>query len=258
MRLTVLGAGAYGSALAHVLELNHHEPVFYSLEYNTTLKDALKGAEMQLIVLPSKAIPELLPKLPKDLPLIVASKGITDPNMFQEFADVLAISGAGYGGDILKHKPTKLTASDPRIDEIFGTDWLTFDHTNDIKGMFICGSLKNIYAIDAGRKNIKQNTKEFDDYIKEVAIEFKAILEANNAKPDTFDLSCGIDDLRLTCNYPSRNYEFGQILIINPDYKPKKTVEGVTALKRIKAGELDIPESAKIMQSIIKESEKWD
>ena len=71
------------------------------------------------------------------------------------------------------------------------------------------------------------------------------------------DILGGIGDLRLTCDYPSRNYEFGQMLIGNPDYQPEKTVEGVTALKKVKDGLFKVPASAGILKELIKESDKW-
>ena len=85
----------------------------------------------------------------------------------------------------------------------------------------------------------------------------KSVLNENGASGDTVDLVCGKGDLKITCNYPSRNYEFGQILRKNPKAEPEKTVEGISALKRIKRGEIKVPEGAIILKDLIKRSNEW-
>ena len=257
MNITVLGAGAFGTALGRILEIKGHHVTYYSLGLPITLEQALQGADYMLLSIPSKALNSLVPKLPTNIPLIVATKGILDLSIFQNFTTILALSGPGFATDINNNKPTHLTASNPKIIELFTTDWLTFDLTDDIFGIFLCGALKNVYAINAGLQNFKAGTDKHENYLEAVTNEMKTILDANQANPATVDLSCGIGDLRITCNYPSRNFEFGQKLRENRDYKPEKTVEGVTALQNIKRGMITIPESAIIMQKLIKESDKW-
>ncbi len=257
MNITILGAGAFGTALGRILEIKGHHVTYYSLGLPITLEQALRDADYMLLSIPSKALNNLVPKLPTNIPLIVATKGILDLSIFQNFTTVLALSGPGFAADINNNKPTHLTASDPRVVELFATDWLTFDQTTDITGIFLCGALKNIYAIYAGLQDLKAGTTNHENYLQAAAAEMKAILATNHADPATVDLSCGIGDLRITCNYPSRNFEFGQKLRENRDYKPEKTVEGVTALQNIKRDMITVPESAVIMQKLIKESDKW-
>ncbi len=256
MRITILGAGVYGSALGHILE-EKHEVVYYDITLKITLEEALKNAETILISVPSAALPSILPKLPKNVPLIVATKGILDFDIFKSFEDVMILSGPGFAADIERHHKTKLTATDQRIIDLFERDWLKFDFTEDKKGVLMCGSLKNIYAIYAGYKNYKAKTSSHEKFLKTAAEEMKAILLANDADPKTVDLECGKGDLRLTCNYPSRNYEFGQKIAIDPKYKPEKTVEGISALEGIRNGGMIIPKVAPILKELIKESEKW-
>ena len=121
----------------------------------------------------------------------------------------------------------------------------------------MCGALKNVYAMMAGLLNLKEGTPEHTKYLNDVAGEMKQILDKNGASGDTVDLVCGKGDLKITCNYPSRNYEFGQILRNNPKAEPEKTVEGISALKRIKRGEIKVPEEVKILKDLIKRSNEW-
>lgn len=256
MRITVLGAGAFGSALGHILEAKKHEVAYFSLTSTITLEEAVKDADYIVLAIPSAAVEEMLPKLPKNTPLIVATKGILSPAIFADFADVMFLSGPGFAADIEKHQKTRLVTTDPRVRDLFETPWLKFDLTADEKGVLLCGALKNVYAIYAGWHNLKPGTDKYNEFIETVLQEFKLILFYNGANPKTAELPCGRGDLILTCDFPSRNYEFGQGLNAGKT-KPEKTVEGITALKRIKSGELKIPPAAGILQKLMKESAAW-
>lgn len=258
MNITILGAGAFGTCLGRILESKHHHVTYYAPNLDITLKDALKNAEAILIAVPSKVVDtEFLKPLPKKIPLIIATKGILDSHLFDDFKFVSVLSGPGFAVDIDRHQPTRLTTTDLRTKRLFTTDWLTFDLTADQTGVLLCGALKNVYAIYAGLKNLKPGTESHEKYLATATEEMKAILFANGADPKTVDLACGQGDLRITCYYPSRNYEFGQKLIENPNYQPEKTVEGVTALKKIKAGLIKIPKTAFTMHELFNLSEKW-
>ena len=66
MNISVLGAGAYGSALGKVLEKNGHKVSFYD-PYKfpeVSLKEALKGAEVILLAVPAERVREILGQIP--------------------------------------------------------------------------------------------------------------------------------------------------------------------------------------------------
>lgn len=258
MKVAVLGAGAYGLALGQVLTENSYDVEYYDpILGGPSFEKAIDGAEVILLVVPSAALADTLPRLPKTIPIIVATKGILDEKVFNEFSDVMIISGPGFADDIQNHKPTLLTASDKRVGEMFGTDYLNFDYTDDLRGILLCGALKNIYAILAGLLNLQPDTKEHEKFLSEVADEMKAILDANGAHGDTVELACGKGDLRITCGKPSRNYDFGQKVRLDPKHHPTQTVEGLTALRKIINGEIKVPESARYLRDLMRRSEKW-
>ncbi len=258
MKIAILGAGAFGTALGGILANNGYDIDYYdSRIIKEPLQEVLADSKMILLAVPSKAVPYLLPHLPKKKPLIVATKGILSDETFKDFTDYMVLSGPGFATDIKAHKKTKLTATDQRIIEMFGTDYLSFDTTDDKKGVLMCGALKNIYAILAGLSGLKVGTDEHEKFLKDIEKEMKAVLALNGADPKTVDLVCGKGDLRITCAYPSRNFEFGDKLRSNPDYLPEKTVEGVSALKKVKRGEISIPEDAVNLKDLIKRSGKW-
>ena len=258
MKVAILGAGAFGTALGGVLAGKGYDIDYYdSRVEQERLTDVLDGARVVILCVPSKAAPFVLPHLPKNKPLIVATKGILSDTAFRGFEDWMVLSGPGYASDIKTGKSTHLTATDQRVVEMFSTEYLDFDQTEDAKGVLMCGALKNVYAIMAGMQDLKPGTEAHEKYLKDAADEMRKLLKANGAVSKTVDLNCGIGDLRITCYYPSRNYEFGQKLRENPDYRPEKTVEGVSALKRIKRGEITVPEDVEILHQLIEKSKKW-
>ena len=258
MKIAILGAGAFGTALGEILASKAYDIDYYDTYLEReNLGEVLDNAKYIVLSVPSKAAPYLLPYLPKNVPLIVATKGFLDDHNFKDFTDYMVLSGPGFASDIKMGKETLLTATDQRVIDLFTTDFLTFDYTPDKKGVLMCGALKNIYALFAGYLGLKPGSNEHEQYLTEVAEEMKAVLSANGADEKTVDCACGVGDLRLTCDFPSRNYEFGSILKANHAAQPEKTVEGLTALSKVKRGEIVIPETAVILKELIKVSDTW-
>lgn len=258
MKIAILGAGAFGTALGGILAEKGHDIDYYDSRHTSdNLRDTVSDVGLIILAVPSKAAPYVLPNIPHEKPLVVATKGILLDRFFSDFKDYMILSGPGFADDIKAHKKTILTATDKRIIDMFTTDYLTFDYTDDKRGVLMCGALKNVYAVMAGLLNLKEGTNEHSKYLRDVAKEMKMLLDENGASGNTVDLVCGKGDLKITCNYPSRNYEFGQILRKNPKAEPEKTVEGISALKRIKRGEIKVPDGAVILKELIKRSEEW-
>lgn len=258
MKIAILGAGAFGTTLGGVLVEKGYDIDYYDSKVERErLSDVLKGAKYIVLTVPSKAVPYVLPHLPKKTPLIVATKGILSAKTFAEFSDYMVLSGPGFADDIRAHKKTLLTTTDNRVIELFERDYLTFDFTEDKTGVLMCGALKNVYAILAGLLGLKAGTDLHEEFLREAAEEMRAILGANDASERTVDLACGVGDLRLTCNLPSRNYEFGMRLRRDKHYQPEKTVEGVSALKKIKRGEIVVPEKAEKLKFLMEISGEW-
>ncbi|MBR5647739.1 hypothetical protein IKW73_02270 [Candidatus Saccharibacteria bacterium] len=258
MKIAILGAGAFGTALGGILAEKGHDIDYYdSSRTGDTLRETVADADMIVLAVPSKAAPYVLPNVPHEIPLIVATKGILSDKTFEDFPDFMILSGPGFADDIKAQKKTILTATDQRVIDLFTTDYLTFDYTDDEKGVLMCGALKNIYALYCGLLGLEAGTPEHTKFLHETAKEMAEVLEANGAKAATIDCVCGKGDLKLTCNYPSRNYEFGQILRKNPKAVPEKTVEGLSALSKVKNGAIIVPETATKLKDLIDRSKEW-
>lgn len=243
----------YGSALGQILRANGHETEFFDPYKGTkSLPGVLAGVEAVILCTPSGAIAELLPQLPHNLPLAVATKGILTPEVFNGFMDLMVLSGPGFAADLEAERPTTLTITDDRLAEWLGRPWLKFITTSDIAGVLMCGALKNVYALEAGRRGLVPESPEWQQYIDSVVAEMRAILGANGATPETAELPCGRADLRLTCGPGSRNYAFGRELARNFNARPVETVEGLSTLGQIRDGVIKVPPEAQILQEILK------
>ena len=258
MKIAILGAGAFGTALGGILVDNGYTIDYYDpIKSDKKLADVLEGAGYIVLCVPSGAVSAVLPEVPRDVPLIVATKGILSDSCFADFEDWMAISGPGFADDIKAKKETKLTITDDRLAKMFGVKYMKFDLTKDRRGVLMCGALKNVYAILAGYLDLRRDTAEWGHFILEVSDEMMKILDLNGAERNTVKLACGILDLKLTCGYPSRNYEFGQKLRLDADYKPEKTVEGFTALEKIRHGDIKIPKEAGYLEKLLDLSKNW-
>ena len=259
MKIAIIGAGAFGTALGGVLSDKGFEISYYDSKLiNASLSDVLDGAMLSILAVPSDVVPHLLPYLPKTLPLLVATKGLFDDKLLIDFDKYDVISGPGFASDIKAHRTTELTITDSRVRDYLSTDYLSFDYTTDITGVLLCGALKNVYALLAGYLNLIPHSAAWQDYIASASHEMRDILALNGASPATVDLACGLPDLKLTCNRPSRNYEFGRTLSHNSQAVPIQTVEGLTALRKIKNGAIKIPGTAVRLKYLIEESQKWN
>jgi glycerol-3-phosphate dehydrogenase (NAD(P)+) len=151
MRCTVIGAGAWGTALANLLAENGHEVRLWSFEPDVAeainrrhenprffadvplhpalvgtanMAEALAGSEMVLFVPPSHALRAVAKQaaahLPAGVPLVVATKGI-DREKLCLMTDVVAercpghpivaLSGPSFALEVALHLPTALVAA---------------------------------------------------------------------------------------------------------------------------------------------------
>ena len=134
MKIAILGAGAFGTALGEILAGKGYDSDYYdSKAERERLSDALTFAKYIVLAIPSKAAPFLLPHLPKETPLIIATKGFLDDHNFTGFKDYMVLSGPGFAADIKAERETHLTCTDERVRNLFGTDYLDFDFTTDRK-----------------------------------------------------------------------------------------------------------------------------
>lgn len=244
MRISIIGAGAFGTALSKILLKNGHELAFYDPKVNPgySLSSACDFAEAFVFSAPSCTLRDTLKHFDKDSKnklFICASKGFLSLDDFSSLSKLQLLSGASFAEDLVESRPATLTTTSVSVARLFESDFLTFEICHDKLGILLCGSLKNIYAIYAGLAGLRPATREYQDYLIQSLEEFRTILRLNHCNPATAELSCGFRDLAVTSSDPrSRNYSFGVFIGGQNSHKrPLKsdsTIEGLSALRTLK------------------------
>ena len=256
MKVAVLGAGLYGTALGGIIANNGYDVDYYDpMVEKERLSDVVKDADPLILVVPSEHAVHLLPHLPKDRHLIIASKGFLSDKPFLDFKKWDVVSGPGFASDIKNGKDTKLTVTNEELIKYFKANFMSFDIVDDKKAVLMCGALKNVYAMIAGKFDLEPSTTNMDIFLNDALIEMELILRSNGADPAVTKCACGIDDLRLTSGPGSRNFEYGLMLRNKSKAKAPNTVEGLSTLKRIENGEITVPESAQLLLSFLDDTD---
>ncbi len=228
MKIGVLGAGAWGSALAHVAKSAGHDVHVWSR--GNAAAAPLAQADAAILAVPAQAVRGVLLHVKQFLssprPLIISAKGIEqDTGLFMNevVAQVLpqvralVLSGPSFAADVMKGLPTAVVMAAPRLEEArrwaeaLSLPQFRIYASDDVKGVEIGGALKNVLAIACGISDGRGlgdsaraalTTRGFAELTR-----FAAKL---GAQPETLMGLSGLGDLLLTCSSrQSRNYSFG-------------------------------------------------
>ena len=230
-RIGVLGAGAWGTALAHVTRLRGLDVHVWSRSAPDIAP--LAGCDALVLAVPAQAaravLQQVAPAIGKDQPVIIAAKGIErDTGLFMAElvhkivpqARAMVLSGPSFAADVVKGLPTAVVLAAPSIGE--AEDWAArlslpqfrIYASDDVRGVEIGGALKNVLAIACG---ISDGRKLGDS--ARAALTTRGFAELTRfgkrlgAKPETLTGLSGLGDLLLTCSSPqSRNYAFGHAI----------------------------------------------
>ncbi len=277
--ISIIGAGAWGSALAIALsekfkeilllannekfirDLNNKHPALdESFECNiklTTDISLVKNTKAILIATPSDLFSDTLlsikPYLNSNHLIAWATKGFDPKNkclLHETFQKILpayppcAISGPTFALEIAKKKPSAIVvASNDNNTRQFWSDTIQTEvlrayTNNDIIGVEVGGSVKNVLAIAAGIANgLHYGANTQAALITRGLAEMTRLGISLGAKKATFQGLSGMGDLVLTCSDDlSRNRRFGKELANNLNVNEAlksvgATVEGLNALK---------------------------
>lgn len=186
----------------------------------------------------------------------IASKGIE--NVSCKFLSDIAyerlktkhiaiISGPSFAIDMASNYPVGLSIASISkksinlIKKALVSDTVKLRETNDLIGVQICGSIKNVIALAAGMlkgMNYPESTQSF--LITESLNDIKELIKALGGNPKTCLSFAGVGDLLLTCtSVKSRNFKFGELvgrgasLEDRNEFLNNNTVEGYYTLKSI-------------------------
>lgn len=231
-----------------------------NIHITTDFDSAINGANLIVIAIPAAYVDDigkmLKGKIDDKVHILIASKGIErdtcsfvhDILLRNVDCDNLAvISGPSFASDIANMHPiglsvaTKSAKTEKLLKETLQNDSLKLRTTDDIVGVEICGSIKNIIAIAAGILNgmgYSESTQAM--FITESLHDIKALINALGGNKKTILSYAGVGDLLLTAtSNKSRNFHLGYLIgsnagedIIN-DYIENTTIEGLYTLKSI-------------------------
>ena len=191
MKVSILGTGAYGIALASIISNNGYDISCYtkfeeeknellktrkqkglgeylipeSIEITTDIKECLEDTELIVLALPSSFSESILEEVVKlsDKPILIATKGILDDGRF--LSEVLedlgrdnygVISGPSFAIDIVNGDTIGLSLATKTLElkeffkKVFMNEKVKIRSTKDVIGVELCGTLKNIFAIESG------------------------------------------------------------------------------------------------------------
>ncbi len=227
----VLGAGAWGGALAEVASAAEHDVRIWSRAMPGL--HSIARADALILAVPAQAVRHVVelvkPVTVAGQPIIIAAKGIeqgTGLFMNEVVADVLpdvmpmVLSGPSFAADVRKGLPTAVVLAAENIGD--ARQWAgalsraTFRiyASDDIKGVEIGGALKNVLAIACGISD----GRGLGDSAR-AALTTRGFAELSRfaarlgARTETLMGLSGLGDLLLTCSSrQSRNYAFGHAI----------------------------------------------
>lgn len=223
MNAVVLGAGAWGTAFAHLLGERGHA-------VTVARRGALDGAPFEradvvVVAVPSSAFRDVLAQVRGDAPILSLTKGL-DPATGERLSTlvrdrpVAVLSGPNMAEEVLAGLPgAAVIASEDDALALWlqeATSSLAFRvYTNtDLIGVELCAAAKNVIALAAGGVDglrLGDNAKAA--LITRGLAEMARLGEACGAAPETFAGLAGMGDLVVTCWHPSgRNRRAGELI----------------------------------------------
>lgn len=208
--------------------------------------EALEDADYALFSAPAQhfrsAIEAAIPYMKKDLIVINVAKGIEQKTLLRmseiasDYLDMnkyVVLSGPSHAEEVGRCMPTTVavaskcleTAED--VQELFMTDRFRVYTNDDVVGIELGGSLKNIIALGAGISD----GMGFGDNAKAALMtrglaEIKRLGLKLGARPETFAGLAGVGDLIVTCtSMHSRNRRCG--IMIGEGMDPKEATDKV-------------------------------
>ncbi len=261
--ISIIGGGSWGSALgimaaraghavklwarsrevAETINREHVNPVYLpevripeSLVATNELDEALRGAELVILAVPSHAIRNVLedmtPLVQANTTFISATKGIEthtgkrvsqvlDETIGREFTpQFVCLSGPSFAKEVVAGHPTAVVAASKssELSRMVQSD-LSFEnlriYTNDdVVGTELGGSVKNVMAIAAGMvAGLGFGSNSVAALITRGLAELSRLALREGAKLETLMGLAGLGDLVLTCTGNlSRNRFVGQEL----------------------------------------------
>ncbi|MBU7583796.1 MAG: NAD(P)H-dependent glycerol-3-phosphate dehydrogenase [Nostoc sp. TH1S01] len=235
--IAILGAGAWGTALANLAATNGHRVRLWSRQGTETLQAVIQDSQIVLSAISMKGVRSVASQV-QSCPLspetifVTATKGLepqttaTPTQIWQAaFPDhpVVVLSGPNLSAEIQKSLPaatvvaSNISTAAEKVQLVFSSPRFRVYTNPDPLGVELGGTLKNVMAIAAGVcDGLQLGTNAKAALVTRGLTEMVRIGNFLGAKTETFYGLSGLGDLLATCNSPlSRNYQVGYQMACN-------------------------------------------
>lgn len=282
--VAVVGGGSFGTAMAKILADNGWQTRLWVRDPETaaainkdrentrylpgaelpdeviateSLQEALTGAGMIFVAIPSKAFADVLPGaaqwVPDDALVVSCTKGIYADGfllmsqLIEKYwprSRVGVLSGPNLAKEVVEQRFSGTVIASPdeelrlTVQKALSCNYFRVYDNPDIYGVELAGALKNIYAIASGLSaalGVGENSRAF--LITRSLAEMGRFASTLGANPMTFLGLAGVGDLIVTCSSAlSRNYRVGYALGEGKSLEQAieelgQTAEGVNTVK---------------------------
>ncbi len=254
---------AIESEIDELKESGHHPKlkelaVPENLNLTVDIKHSCDDAEIIVFAVPSLYVRQTAraaaPYIKSDAIIVDVAKGleknsrmtlceVIESELGNKRGGIVALSGPTHAEEVAVGLPTAIVAASESteasllIQRVFSNDFFRVYTNSDIKGIEICGAMKNIIAIAAGiSEGLGYGDNAKAAIITRGMAEITRLGVAMGCSGRTFESLAGIGDLVVTCtSRHSRNNRAG--FLIGKGYRPEEAVreigmavEGLNAL----------------------------
>ena len=227
-------------ATAVQMRRDRHNPTYLpevvipdEIEITSDLETAVEGATLWLIAIPSQSVRKVAEKLQPfirpEITVVSVAKGIENGTLLTtscvlfdslqpiEKSQIAVLYGPSHAEEVGVNSPTTVvvasycTSTASKVQDIFMTRYLRVYVNDDIRGVEIAGSVKNVLAIAAGISDgVGYGDNAKAAIMTRGLAEIKRLGVAMGADSSTFAGLAGIGDLVVTCmSGLSRNRNLG-------------------------------------------------
>ncbi|MBD1822716.1 NAD(P)H-dependent glycerol-3-phosphate dehydrogenase [Cyanobacteria bacterium FACHB-DQ100] len=233
MRITVIGAGAWGSTLAGLVRDNGHEVAGWSRQSDRSLDETIAQSDLVISAVSMKGVRSVIQQISIAMPPIVtATKGLDSesgsetalpllPSQVWQAAfpesTIAVLSGPNLSKEIQQGLPAASVVASrdqavaDRVQQAFSSARFRVYTNADPLGVELGGTLKNVIAIAVGAcDGLQLGANAKSALVTRGLAEMIRLGTYWGAKPETFYGLSGLGDLLATCSSSlSRNYQVG-------------------------------------------------